>query len=115
MKPSLIASVLTSVLLLTVTSVDAHGRYQSKNSSSNNGNIAAGIVIGTVIGAVLYNSIQPRQNFVYEQPVYMSTPPVVTNQLPVYQNYSPQACQVVRVPVYDYRGRLVQYVQQCIN
>jgi hypothetical protein len=119
MKLVKLTTALTAMFLLASTA-HAHGnynKYKQNKRSYNNSNVVAGAVIGGLVGAVMYNTFQPRRVYVYPQPVYVQPPPaiVLVPSAPYSYYAEPRSCQTVRIPVYDAGGRLIQYVQQCVN
>ena len=109
---SLSSAVVLAVAALSSTTTYAGNYY----GGYDNGRVITGAIVGTVVGTLLTRALQPSPTYVYTQPVYAQ--PYSPHIVPVapYPYYKqPRACETVRIPVYDTGGRLIQYVQQCVN
>jgi hypothetical protein len=94
-----------------------HGTYYN-NSINPWAAAAVGAVIGAGIGAAVTNSYAPPAY--YPPPVVVAPPVVVPYPQPYAVPYAqpyiaPAPCRLVRVPIVDQYGRIIQYQQVCAH
>jgi hypothetical protein len=119
MKKTVTLALTTVALCLSAISPAQaqgyHGTYYN-NSINPWAAAAVGAVIGAGIGAAVTNSYAPPAY--YPPPVVVAPPVVVPYPQPYAVPYAqpyiaPAPCRLVRVPVVDQYGRIIQYQQVC--
>lgn len=121
----------TALIALGASTAHAQRNYgQNYNNSAawNSAAIgAAGMITGAIISGIMQNNANQAAQSAYRQaygsgyflPHIIYAPPAGT--VPAYTSpygayyQPPQACVTQRIPQYDIYGRLVQFVQMCVN